>query len=157
MREIREVCLKELPEAGQNTEGANSCFALVADEAVLKDIARGIFVIKVVGYDWNEGRASRGWVRIPTGDVLRLWESLLFCDATDSDMYDEIHFEMSEPDLERYIWQGVPSMYTTGDCSEAQTAQLKNRPQRIRFRTELRQQGDQDAHDPTALQREAFV
>uniref|UniRef100_A0A0C4DI59 Uncharacterized protein n=1 Tax=Fusarium oxysporum (strain Fo5176) TaxID=660025 RepID=A0A0C4DI59_FUSOF len=50
---IRDLCRKELPEASKNIEGAKACFVFVADEAVLNDIARGVFVIKVVGYDWD--------------------------------------------------------------------------------------------------------
>ncbi|KAF5553642.1 ankyrin protein [Fusarium mexicanum] len=88
--QIRELCRKELPEASKNIEGAKACFIFVADESVLNDIARGVFVIKVVGYDWDEDRIGQGWMRIPTGNVLTFWESLLLWDNMDSDPYREI-------------------------------------------------------------------
>ncbi|KAH7195295.1 hypothetical protein DER44DRAFT_791101 [Fusarium oxysporum] len=127
--EIRELCREELPEARKNIEGAKSCFVFVADEAVLKDIACGVFVIKVVGYDWDEDRAGRGWMRIPTGDVLSLWESLLLYDFIGSDVYAEIKYHWFGEESERYTWPGDASIYLTGGCSEAQTAcpQIRSR------------------------------
>ncbi|KAF5641494.1 uncharacterized protein FTJAE_4146 [Fusarium tjaetaba] len=122
IHQIREVCVKELPEAKKNIEGANHCFALVADEAVLKDVARGVFVIKAVGYDWDEDRAGQGWVRMLTGDILSLWESLLLCDYICHDIYAEMHREVSGGDLDKDTWPGLSCIEPLGDCSEARTA-----------------------------------
>ncbi|KAH7171568.1 hypothetical protein DER46DRAFT_570583 [Fusarium sp. MPI-SDFR-AT-0072] len=79
--QIQELCRKELPEARKNIEGANHCFALIADEAVLKDIAHGVFVIKVVAYDCDEDQIIPGCVRMSTGDILNLWESLFLSEC----------------------------------------------------------------------------
>ncbi|KAF5678235.1 hypothetical protein FCIRC_6518 [Fusarium circinatum] len=122
IHQIRQVCVKELPEARKNIEGANHCFALVADEAVLKDVARGVFVIKAVGYDWDEDRASQGWVRMLTADILCLWESLLLYDYICHDIYAAIHHDVSGGDLDKDTWEGLPCIEPLGDCSEARTA-----------------------------------
>ncbi|KAG9495651.1 hypothetical protein J7337_012205 [Fusarium musae] len=99
--QIREVCRKELPEASKNIEGAKSCFVFVADEEVLNDITRGVFVIKVVGYDWDEDRLGQGWMRIRTGEVLELWQALLLWDSMDSDPYEEIQDHWLGQELKR--------------------------------------------------------
>ncbi|EEU34918.1 uncharacterized protein NECHADRAFT_29327, partial [Fusarium vanettenii 77-13-4] len=65
--QLREVCSKEHAEAEKTMSGGRFKFALFADETVLKDIARGEFVVKVVQYDWREGFGDWGWMRIPTG------------------------------------------------------------------------------------------
>jgi hypothetical protein len=132
--QIRELCREELPEARKNIEGAKSCFVFVADESVLRDIARGVFVIKVVGYDWDEDRAGQGWMRIPTGDVLSLWETLLLYDYMGSDVYEEIDYRWFGEELEKYTWPGDASIYPTGGCSEARTAYPRSRPGYSQFR-----------------------
>jgi hypothetical protein len=120
--QIRELCRKELPEAKKSIEGAKSCFVFVADEEVLKDIARGVFVIKVVGYDWDEDRLGQGWMRIPTGKVLELWQALLLWDSIGSDPYREIKDHWYGEESKRYTWPGDASIYPTHGCSEARTA-----------------------------------
>ncbi|KAF5630072.1 ankyrin protein [Fusarium sp. NRRL 52700] len=101
--QIRELCRTELPEASKNIQGAKACFVFVADESVLKDIAHGVFVIKVVGYDWDEDRIGQGWIRIPTGDVLTFWESLLLWDSISSDPYLEIKYHWFGEESKRAI------------------------------------------------------
>ncbi|KAL2687925.1 hypothetical protein Neosp_005495 [[Neocosmospora] mangrovei] len=54
VRQLRKVCLDEHTEAEKTMAGRMFHFALVADEAVLKDIARGEFVVKAVAYDWED-------------------------------------------------------------------------------------------------------
>ncbi|CZS82909.1 unnamed protein product [Fusarium graminearum] len=51
---IRKFCLEEAEQAQSEKNMVGTCFnfVLVADEAILKDIANNEFVIKVVGYDW---------------------------------------------------------------------------------------------------------
>ncbi|KAF5259703.1 hypothetical protein FOXYS1_9668 [Fusarium oxysporum] len=129
---IRDLCRKELPEASKNIEGAKACFVFVADEAVLNDIARGVFVIKVVGYNWDEDRIGQGWMRIPTGEVLTFWESLLLWDFIETDVYREINDHWFGEESERYTWPGDASIYPTHGCSEAQTAS-QSRHSQFRF------------------------
>ncbi|KAF5570182.1 hypothetical protein FPHYL_1458 [Fusarium phyllophilum] len=132
--QIRELCRKELPEARKNIEGAKSCFVFVADEEVLKDIARGVFVIKVVGYDWDEDRLGQCWMRIPTGEVLELWQALLLWDSIDSDPYREIKDHWFGEESKRYTWPGDASIHPTGGCSEARTAWPESRSRFSQFR-----------------------
>ncbi|KAJ4307797.1 hypothetical protein N0V84_012491 [Fusarium piperis] len=54
VRGLREVCLKEQPEAEKTMAGGQFGFALLADQAVLKDIAKDIFAVKAVAYEWEE-------------------------------------------------------------------------------------------------------
>ncbi|KAG7412161.1 hypothetical protein Forpe1208_v009613 [Fusarium oxysporum f. sp. rapae] len=131
---IRELCRKELPEAYKNIEGGKACFVFVADESVLNDIARGVFAIKVVGYDWDEDRIGQGWMRIPTGNVLTFWESLLLWDNMGSDPYREIKDHWFGQESERYTWPGDASIYPTHGCSEARTAWPEIRSRFSQFR-----------------------
>lgn len=134
--QIREVCRKELPQARENIEVAKHCFALVADEKVLKYIARGVFVITVIAYDQDEDRFSPGWVRMSTGDILNLWESLFLEDATFRTIHSAMRYELSNRDLETYVWPGLPCIEPLGDCSEAQTARPGWIPEFTRFRVD---------------------
>ncbi|KAF5250362.1 hypothetical protein FANTH_4462 [Fusarium anthophilum] len=122
--QIREVCRKELPEASKNIEGAKCCFVFVADEEVLKDIACGVFVIKVVGYDWDEDRLGQGWMRIPTGEVLELWQALLLWDSMDSDPYQEIKYHWFGEELEsinpKFMAIEIPNSAPTGPSTSAE-------------------------------------
>ncbi|KAF5565394.1 hypothetical protein FNAPI_1709 [Fusarium napiforme] len=131
---IREVCRKELPQARDNVAGANHCFALVADERVLKDIARGVFVITAVDYDQDEDRFSPGWVRMSTGDILNLWESLFLMSSGFGTIRCAIECDLSNRDLETYVWPGLCCIGRRGDCSEAQTASPRGKPELTRFR-----------------------
>jgi hypothetical protein len=122
---IRNVCREEHSEAEEKIYGPCFSFALVADEAVLKDIARGESVIKAVGYDWDPTRYTSGWGwdRIPTHDLLNFWEMLFNADLESRGKYYWLHFDGPEKDLEKHIWAGdfsLPGPF--GDCSRAQTA-----------------------------------
>lgn len=89
-------------------------FVLLADEAVLKDIEKGEFIVKAVSLLWD-GHAGWGWVRIPTGYLLELWTYLMWND--DRTEYC-LHFHGPEGDLEDYIWAGDVALHRTGRCSE---------------------------------------
>ncbi|KAH7129657.1 hypothetical protein B0J13DRAFT_564436 [Dactylonectria estremocensis] len=115
IRQLREVCLNEQPETERTMAGRLFRFVLVADEAVLKDIAKGEFVVKTVGYDWEERGEYWGWMRIPTGYLLQLWHSLILWRFTP---YRFLRFDGPEEDLEEYIWPGDFVADPTGDCSE---------------------------------------
>ncbi|KAJ3525469.1 hypothetical protein NM208_g11629 [Fusarium decemcellulare] len=113
--QLRKVCLNEHPGAQRTMAGAMFCFALVADEAVLKDIAKGEFVVKVVAYDWKEGGDYFGWMRIPTGYLLELWHSLMM---TIDHPHRVLRFDGPEEDLHEHIWPGDPAANPSGNCSE---------------------------------------
>ncbi|KAF5602853.1 uncharacterized protein FSUBG_7493 [Fusarium subglutinans] len=89
-------------------------YILVADEAVLKDIENGEFIVKAISLSWD-GHSGYGWVRIPTGYLLELWTFLMwnkyrteFC----------ISFRGSEEDLANSVWPGDVGLDGTGRCSE---------------------------------------
>jgi hypothetical protein len=89
-------------------------FVLLADEAVLKDLARGEYIVKAVSLQWN-GNTGWGWVRIPTGYLLELWTYLMWHD----DRLDRcLSFYGSEEDLADQVWPGDMALYCTGSCSE---------------------------------------
>ncbi|KAF9775555.1 hypothetical protein IL306_006326 [Fusarium sp. DS 682] len=90
-------------------------FVLLADEAVLKDIANGEFIVKAVSLGWTEGFPGWGWMRIPTGYLLELWQQLT------TRMYDNeatLSFIGSEQELDDYVWPGDMALDATGSCSE---------------------------------------
>ncbi|RGP75831.1 hypothetical protein FLONG3_5588 [Fusarium longipes] len=120
---IRELAIKEHAEAEKKLLRASWSFVLVADEAVLKDIARCEFVVKAVGYDWHPttNASSWGWVRISTGDLLELWEILLVSDVASISKYVPLRFKKPEEGLEIYLWQGDDSMPYFSDFSKVQT------------------------------------
>ncbi|KAG8358544.1 hypothetical protein FVEN_g3756 [Fusarium venenatum] len=88
-------------------------FVLLADEAVLKDIERGEFVVKAVSLLWDND-SGWGWMRIPTGYLLDLWMFLMWHD--DRTEYC-LRFRGSEEDLENHIWLDT-QVDGTGECSE---------------------------------------
>lgn len=132
--QIQEVCRRELPRARENIEGARHCFVLVADERVLKDVANGVFVITAVDYDQVEERFCPEWVRMSTGDILNLWESLFLEDSIFRTIHCAMGCELSKRDLETYVWSGLDCIESLGDCSEAQTATPGRKPEYTRFR-----------------------
>jgi len=89
-------------------------FVLLADEAVLKDVERGEYVVKAVSLLWDDD-LGWGWMRIPTGYLLELWNFLMWNnDRTEGCLY----FDKSEEDLENHIWIGDMAIHRTGKCSE---------------------------------------
>jgi hypothetical protein len=54
-------------------------------------------------------------MRIPTGYLLELWQSLVMSNNIDQ---DTVWFLGPEEDLEKYIWPGEYSLSQTGCCSE---------------------------------------
>ncbi|KAG5656955.1 hypothetical protein KAF25_011124 [Fusarium avenaceum] len=89
-------------------------FVLLADEAVLKDVKRGISIVKAISLSWN-GYTGYGWVRIPTGYLLDLWTYLMWND----DRLDRaLSFSGSEDDLAQQVWPGHAALDYTGDCPE---------------------------------------
>ncbi|KAM5521707.1 hypothetical protein FOXYSP1_15598 [Fusarium oxysporum f. sp. phaseoli] len=121
IRGIREVCLKDHAEAEKRMEGARFCFALVADEAVLKGILQNQFFIKAVGYDWTETEGGWGWDRLRTGDLLDLWEMLLISHKESRSKYYDMGYDTLEEDLERNVWLGDFGLPFFGDCSRVDT------------------------------------
>lgn len=89
-------------------------FILLADEAVLKDIEKGEFIIKAVSLLWD-GNSGWGWMRIPTGSLLELWTFLMWND--DRTEYC-LRFRGPEGDLEDHIWAGDDALHCTGGYSE---------------------------------------
>jgi hypothetical protein len=92
-------------------------YVLLADEAVLKDVARGEFVVKAVSFKWQDGKfdSTWGWMRIPTGYLLELWQHLLL---NDSRTESALSFYGDEEELENLIWAGDMACDMTGLYSE---------------------------------------
>ncbi|CAJ0551408.1 Ff.00g113380.m01.CDS01 [Fusarium sp. VM40] len=89
-------------------------FVLLADEAVLKDIERGEYIVKAVSLQWD-GYTGWGWVRIPTGYLVELWTYLMWHD----DRLERcLYFHGSEEDLADRVWPGDMALHNTGGCSE---------------------------------------
>ncbi|KLO83408.1 hypothetical protein CEK26_002013 [Fusarium fujikuroi] len=124
IKDLRDICQKEHPEAEERMAGASFCFVLVADKAVLDGIARNEFLVKALGYDW-EGHIEDGgwgWVRLETGRLLELWEALLLSQLMDNSKYYSLGFEGPERDLETYLWNGDIFIPPLCDCSKAEMA-----------------------------------
>lgn len=117
---VREVCAKEHDEATEKMAGAFFKFALVADEAVLKDIANCRFVVKAIDYDWDprNSRGSPGWIQLFTGDLLALWGVLFAAYLMDTNKYMELVLW----DRENDVWFANGFMAPFGDCSQVQIA-----------------------------------
>jgi hypothetical protein len=102
------------PHEGQALTDYLFYFVLVADEAVLRDIKQGEYVVKAVSLLWD-GDSGWGWMRIPTGYLLELWNFLMWNDdRTERCLY----FDRPEEDLENHIWIGDIAIDRTGKCSE---------------------------------------
>ncbi|KAJ4035265.1 hypothetical protein NW756_008511 [Fusarium oxysporum] len=134
VRGLREFCNAEKLKETEVIEKANSKYrvsirphesramadylfnyVLLADEAVLKDIEKGEFVVKAISMSWFDGHWGWGWARIPTGYLLELWTFLMwnkyrteFC----------ISFRGSEEDLADSVWPGDLALLCTGSYSE---------------------------------------
>jgi hypothetical protein len=89
-------------------------FVLMADKSVLEDIGKGTFVVKAVSLSWD-GHPGWGWVRLPTGYLIELWQQLL---RYRTDTENALHFLGPEEDLDDYIWAGDLANEETGWCSE---------------------------------------
>ncbi|KAH7195291.1 hypothetical protein DER44DRAFT_843291 [Fusarium oxysporum] len=116
VRGLREFCNAEKLRETESRAMADYLFSyvLLADEAVLKDIEKGEFIVKAISLSWD-GHSGYGWVRIPTGYLLELWTFLMwnkyrteFC----------ISFWGSEEDLADSVWPGDVGLDCTGRCSE---------------------------------------
>lgn len=92
-------------------------YVLLADEAVLKDVARGEPVVKAVSFKWQDGKfdSTWGWMRIPTGYLLELWQHLML---NDSRTEQALYFDGDEEELENLIWAGDMACDMTGLYSE---------------------------------------
>ncbi|RBR26159.1 uncharacterized protein FIESC28_01050 [Fusarium coffeatum] len=92
-------------------------YVLFADEAVLRDVARGEFIVKAVSLKWKDGKfdSTWGWMRIPTGYLLELWHHLMLNDLRTE---HALSFDGDEEELENLIWAGDASTDCTGDYSE---------------------------------------
>ncbi|EWG55823.1 hypothetical protein FVEG_17601 [Fusarium verticillioides 7600] len=112
--QVREISAEENKEGKVITVGGRVQYVLVADEAVLRNIAEGEFVVKAVAYKWDRSM-NWGWMRIPTGYLFEFWQSLVLCDRMDRDI---IWFLGPEEELERCIWPGEDSLEATSCCSE---------------------------------------
>ena len=89
-------------------------FVLMADKSVLEDIKKGIFVVKAVSLSWDR-QPGWGWVRLPTGYLIELWQQLL---RYRTDTENALHFHGREEDLDTYIWAGDLANDETGRCSQ---------------------------------------
>ncbi|RFN43182.1 hypothetical protein FIE12Z_12584 [Fusarium flagelliforme] len=92
-------------------------YVLLADEATLKDVANGEFVVKAVSLILPGGNAWPGaWMRIPTGYLLDLW--ILLCDWPCS-TEKALSFRGYEEELHLWVWPGDDNRCDlTGDYSE---------------------------------------
>ncbi|WZH47229.1 uncharacterized protein QYS62_008373 [Fusarium acuminatum] len=91
-------------------------FVLMADEATLRDVASGEFIVKAVPLEWREGDGCPGgWMRIPTGYLLDLWIAL--CDWSCRTEI-ALRFHGSEKELHSWIWPGDDNSPGTGEYSE---------------------------------------
>ncbi|EXA31532.1 hypothetical protein FOVG_17154 [Fusarium oxysporum f. sp. pisi HDV247] len=91
-------------------------FVLLADEATLKDVANGEFVVKAVSLQLPAGNSWPGaWMRIPTGYLLDLW--FLLCDWSSS-TEKALSFSGSEEELHSWIWPGDDNRRSTARYSE---------------------------------------
>ncbi|RGP81000.1 hypothetical protein FLONG3_788 [Fusarium longipes] len=89
-------------------------FSLLADQLVPEDIEKGMFVVKAVSLLWTEhdDHPGFGWIRVPTHNLLGLWQQLLIWQYRKD---DTLCFWGSAEDLYRAIWPGDG----TGWCSKA--------------------------------------
>ncbi|KAJ4136530.1 hypothetical protein NW768_004146 [Fusarium equiseti] len=92
-------------------------YVLLADEAVLRDVAKGEHIVKAVSFKWKDGAfdSTWGWMRIPTGYLLELWHHLMFNDLRTE---HALSFHGDEEELEDLIWAGDATSDCTGDYSE---------------------------------------
>ncbi|KAM5349379.1 hypothetical protein ACJ41O_005884 [Fusarium nematophilum] len=115
VRELREVCLRDRPEAERTMAGFKFQYVLLADKAVFEAMDKGEFIIKAVSYTWEDGCSDWGWMRIPTGYLLDLWHRLMLRDKNGPRI---LPFRGPEEALEEYVWPSSLFLDETGDCSE---------------------------------------
>ncbi|RSL94207.1 hypothetical protein CDV31_014409 [Fusarium ambrosium] len=115
VRDIWALCQNEEVDKQRAMADRVFRFVLLADRSVFKDIERGEFIVKAISLDWREGFRGWGWMRIPTGYLLDLWQTLML-----SSYHTErvLSFNGPEQDLEGYVWPGELSIEPTGVCSE---------------------------------------
>jgi len=91
-------------------------FVLLADEATLKDVANGEFVVKAVALQLSGGTSwPGGWMRIPTGYLLDLWFLLYdWSSCTET----ALRFCGSEEELHLWVWPGNDNRRSTARYSE---------------------------------------
>ncbi|KAH7191805.1 uncharacterized protein B0J16DRAFT_331785 [Fusarium flagelliforme] len=130
---IRDLCIQEQSQAEEKMAGADFNFVLVADEAVFKDIAREVFVVKALGYDWDPTRGRTCWMRVSTASLLNLWGMLLESELLDIGKYYTFRYEGSKEDLKSQLWDGNPTAPYFEDCTEAGTAQREIGAERFTF------------------------
>lgn len=91
-------------------------YVLLADEATLRDVASGEFIVKAVPLQWmGDYGWPGGWMRIPTGYLLDLW--ILLCDWPYRTEI-ALQFHGSEEELHSWIWPGDDNRDGTGEYSE---------------------------------------
>ncbi|KAM5351165.1 hypothetical protein ACJ41O_003888 [Fusarium nematophilum] len=112
---IRALCKREEFNDKPAMAGKLFSFVLLADESVLRDIETGEFIIKAVSLDWYQGFPGWGWMRIPTGYLLDLWQTLMRRAHHTEGILD---FNGPEQDLKDYVWPGDLVLEPTGVCSE---------------------------------------
>lgn len=115
IRQLRELCESEHPEAKKTMSSGYFSFVLVADKAVLEDIARSEFIVKTLAYGWREGGLNWDWMRIPSGCLLELWHSLMM---SEFHPHRILYFDGPEEDLEKYVWDGDAAASPTSWCSQ---------------------------------------
>ncbi|KAL7755298.1 hypothetical protein ACKLNR_015055 [Fusarium oxysporum f. sp. zingiberi] len=112
---IRKFCHYEKTDEDRVMSDSIHDYVLLADESVLKDVSEREFVVKAVSLDWRRGHPGWGWIRIPTGYLLDLWQLLML-----NSMRNEfaIDFNGAEEDLGDYVWPGDMVLNNTGSYSE---------------------------------------
>ncbi|KAI1049593.1 hypothetical protein LB505_008071 [Fusarium chuoi] len=112
---IRKFCQNENTDKDRVMSGSTHQYVLLADESVLKDVYEREFVVKAVSLDWKRGHPGWGWMRIPTGYLLDLWQLLMM-----NWMRTELAIEFLRPeeDLDNYVWPGDMVLNSTGSYSE---------------------------------------
>ncbi|EKJ68872.1 hypothetical protein FPSE_10951 [Fusarium pseudograminearum CS3096] len=113
--------------------GADFNFVLVADEAVFKDIARELFVVKALGYDWDPTRGRTCWMRVSTASLLSLWGVLLESELLDIRKYYTFRYKGLKEDVESQLWDGNLTAPYFEDCTEVGRAQREIRAERFIF------------------------
>ncbi|KAH7205688.1 hypothetical protein BKA60DRAFT_599936 [Fusarium oxysporum] len=110
IHQVRKICAEQHNQGKVITAGVRVHYVLVADEAVLRDISQGEFVVKAVSYKWDRSK-NWGWMRILTGCLLEFWQSLVISNEIDQ---DTVWFLGPEEELEKCIWPGEVSVSQTG-------------------------------------------
>ncbi|KAF5965599.1 hypothetical protein FBULB1_12160 [Fusarium bulbicola] len=112
---IRKLCQHENTDKDRVISDGAHDYVLLADESVLKEVSEREFVVKAVSLVWRRGHAGWGWIRIPTGYLLDLWQLLMLNWARTEFAID---FIGPEEDLDDYVWPGDLVLNYTGSYSE---------------------------------------